>query len=435
MPAITTRSAKSAAPKPYSPPSTHQSQGGKRFACRAWWCGSTFSRRADMMKHIDTEHFGKRSYCTICNIVMKQDSNMSTHLNVHTLNRCTVCSCGRDFTDPSAYTKHRDTSGHEKGATHGKLRPSLIKGVKVQHVAGLAVTLEQLSDKTFKPPAFDTSFHLKGKPKPKAQEWYNPEDYVKLLEAPTIAAVQFNGISFADGPSVARHVVEPPAPVQTDIRVDELGINTDYSYDVDISQHPHQGTSASGYTKRQTPYPHNSFDSLSDVGSTQPRGTPHFTLSAPADTFNDTNNVDFFSHGHNNTSPNSINGYLPLPPQPSLEPYVQPGYWEVAPCPPPVPPPTFGMATPQQTSFEEMEFALGAQQQQQLWYPQQQQQLYPQQQQPLYPQQQQLLYPQQQQPLYPQQQQPWYPQMQPHPAHWANADTYNQTQHGTLETY
>lgn len=47
----------------FRPPASNSSKSRpgatKRVACLAWWCGSTFTRRADMMKHVGSEHFGK----------------------------------------------------------------------------------------------------------------------------------------------------------------------------------------------------------------------------------------------------------------------------------------------------------------------------------------------------------------------------------------
>lgn len=157
-------------------------------------------------------------------------------------NHCTLCSCGQGFTDPSACTRHRDATGHEEGITYRKPRPTIIEPVGVQHLAGLALTVEMISDPTFVPPSFDESYHLKGKPKPKAVEKYNSRDYLVTNKAdvPTIPSAQGTALSLVGEAPPARYreylPTECPTPVQTEISVDKLDLGADFSYDVELLQ-------------------------------------------------------------------------------------------------------------------------------------------------------------------------------------------------------
>ena len=213
-------------------------------------------------------------------------------------NHCTICSCGQGFTDPSAYTKHRDILGHEKGATHGKLRPTIVDGIKVQHIAGLNLTLETISNPTFVPPPFDASYHLKGMAKPKAQEKYNQLDYVTIeLPGPAIPSTTAAQPSPID--SVAKYQeAEAPTPMQTEIQVDKLGIDTNFSYDVVLPQESQDGQvvnpgAYSGCHDPSLPYPIDCPNTPLDDHFVPQQSTPccYSPLDAAANATYVTNNV------------------------------------------------------------------------------------------------------------------------------------------------
>ena len=112
----------------------------------------------------------------------------------------------------------------------------MMEGIKVQHIAGLALNLERISDPSFIPPDFDISYHLKGMPMSKGQEKYNQTDYVELPDAPTAPIMQLAAPLLAGGAAAEYCGTQPSVPEQTEIRVEELGINVDYSYDVELPQ-------------------------------------------------------------------------------------------------------------------------------------------------------------------------------------------------------
>ncbi|KAF9653652.1 hypothetical protein BDM02DRAFT_1645974 [Thelephora ganbajun] len=339
--------------------STPQPDGPKRFACRAWWCDSTFSRRADMLRHVDTEHFGERFYCIICCAVMKQKSNMCTHLNGHLANYCTICSCGQGFTDPSACKRHRDTTGHDEGVTHGKTRLILIEPVKLQHRIGSLLNLQMISDPSFIPPSFDKSYRLKGMPKPKAQEKYNPTDYL-IIESPDVPAVpstQATGTVLTARAPAAEYQeptpIERPVPVQTEIQVDELGINAKFSYDVELLQEPHYGqaNTRNAYTECQSSpatYPTYHSQTPSDGYHTLPdAGSPYLPYDSypTAVPYMPTNANSHYNH-YPEHYPVAINHYVSPQSQSFVEPDVQPKYWETLDPSQALNPPSWPMHTP-----------------------------------------------------------------------------------------
>lgn len=253
-------------------------------------------------------------------------------------NHCTICSCGQGFTDPSAYTRHRETFGHAKGVTHGKPRDAIIKGVKVQHVAGLQLNVDLISDPSFIPPHFDVSYHFKGVPKPKGQEKYNPVDYIELAETtPTVPSVQM--ASSAGGAPIEYDVSGPPAPVQTEIRVEELGINTNYSYDVELPQetHPDQVPNGNVYAEchdPQTPYPEHKF--------TQPIANWHHT------------GANWYPYGYQENHAVAIDHHFTHPSQQTTGPHVQPGYQDMHSLSQVSHHAPWSMPSPQYNFFEEM---------------------------------------------------------------------------------
>lgn len=378
-----------------------------------------------MMKHVGLEHFGRsviqnflslvsppphrirRAYCPICHIVMKQDSNLNTHLNAQYVsvailragdlqafsygNHCTLCACGEGFTDPSACTRHREATGHDKGITYRKVRPTITNPIKVQHRAGLALDLEMISNPSFIPPLFDESFHRKGMPKLKAQERYNAEDYVLIEQqkVPTIPSAQTTGVLFTDGALAAEYQepapLERPAPLQAEVQMDKLGLNIDFSYDVELPQEPQcsqiatenmytechrpltthptshsQPPSGGYYTPQEATYPYHPYSTMAPY---MPTGT------------------NFYPQQHPENYPVAFNGCFPAPPQSFVEPRVRPEYLEMV-CPSQissshlVPMPLFSFNMPHQCNFfEETGFGMPA--------PEQFQQLYDQQPQPL----------------------------------------------------
>lgn len=229
-------------------------------------------------------------------------------------NYCTVCSCGRGFKDPSAYTRHRETSGHSKGATHGKIRPTIVKGIKVQHVAGLALNLEIISNPSFVPPPFDASYHLKGIQKPKGQEKYNSNDYIELSEAPTVPSVQMAEPLSTVGAPVEYHRTKSPVPLQTEVEVGGLGVGTNYSYEVELPRDARCTRVANGdvYAERHDNHIYNP-QIPSGAHATHP------TVASPYPTTT--------CHP---TDANQENFYFPPPSQHSFQSQVQPEYQETS---------------------------------------------------------------------------------------------------------
>ena len=99
-----------------------------------------------------------------------------------------------------------------------------------------------ISDPNFVPPSFDRSYHLKGMPKPKAYEKFNSRDYLVAEQAgvPTIPSAQAPGISLAGAAPPTEYQELPPTeyhvPTQTEIQVDKLGLDVNFSYDVELPQ-------------------------------------------------------------------------------------------------------------------------------------------------------------------------------------------------------
>lgn len=137
------------------------------------------------------------------------------------------------------------------------IRPTIVEGVKVQHIAGLTLDLAMISNPSFIPPLFDTSYHFKGMPKPKGQEKYNPDDYIELHESPTTPVAQTTAPLFTAGVPVQYHGNEPAVPVETEIQVERLGFVPNYSYDVELLQEA-QVPAQPEY--RVTTYPSLAFD-------------------------------------------------------------------------------------------------------------------------------------------------------------------------------
>lgn len=114
--------------------------------------------------------------------------------------------------------------------------------IKIQHLAGLTLTVDMIADPAFVPPKFDDSYHRRGLSRLKEQEKYNPIEYLWIdqIGAPTAPSTQATGMLSTDGTPAAQYQ-EPPAPPlpQTDIWVEDFHFNIDLSYEVELSQdHP-----------------------------------------------------------------------------------------------------------------------------------------------------------------------------------------------------
>lgn len=273
---------------------------------------------------------------------------MSTHLNAQYVsiailwtrglrafslkNRCTLCSCGRSFTDPSACTRHREATGHEKGSTHGKIRPTTIKPVKIQHLAGLSLDFEMISDPNFIPPPFDESFHLKGMPKQKAQEKYDSNNYVTIGSGvPNIPSTQMTEILLINGAPAAEYQesvqIERRAPAHTEIQMDKLGLNVDFSYDVELPREPRysRGISQNPYTEcHGSSIAHNRCHQLPFDGYYTPPDANPLHHSYPAAAPYITTDANFYPQQYPENYPMAVTDHFPAPPQPVAEPHPSP---------------------------------------------------------------------------------------------------------------
>ena len=273
---------------------------------------------------------------------------MSTHLNAQYVsvailwtrglrasslkNRCTLCSCGQSFTDPSACTRHREATGHEKGSTYGKIRPTTIRPVKIQHLAGLSLNLEKISDPNFIPPPFDESFHLKGMPKQKAQEKYDSNNYVTIGSgAPNIPSTQMTEILLINGAPVAEYQetvpIERRAPAHTEIQVDKLDLNVDFSYDVELPREPQcsQGISQNPYTEYHgSSITHTRRHQLPSDGYYTPPEVNPLPPSYPATTLHVATDANFCPQQYPENYPTAVTDHFPAPPQPVAEPHPSP---------------------------------------------------------------------------------------------------------------
>ena len=152
-------------------------------------------------------------------------------------NYCTVCSCGRRFTDPSVYTKHRENLRHTRGPTHGRVRPTPVKGVRIQHLAGVGLTFEEIADPSFIPPAFDTSYHFQGRPKPRGREEYRSSQYVELTESTAVPSVQ---TAEPQGSGGALDGTEHLAPAQNEVQVEEREVHYNQISDPNVHAECHR---------------------------------------------------------------------------------------------------------------------------------------------------------------------------------------------------
>lgn len=251
-----------------------------------------------------------------------------------------------------------------------------MKGVKVQHLAGLSLTLEMISDPGFIPPMFDESYYLKGMPKPKAQEKYNPTDYLVIEPpgAPTIASAQANGTLLTDGTPAAEYQeptpTEHPAPAQTEIQVDKLGLHADFSYDMELPKEPQydQVATANVYTECHEPpvtYPTRHPQPPPDGYYTPPEAISSYH-SYPTTIPRMFTDASVYPRQYPENHRMVINNYRPSPPQLFAEPHIRPEYLETlypsqASNPPSwlMPPPPLGMP-PHHNYFEEMGFGMPA---------------------------------------------------------------------------
>lgn len=221
-----------------------------------------------------------------------------------------------------------------------------------------------IADPNFIPPLFDESYHLKGMRKPKAQEKYNSTDYLvaekpddSVAEMPAVPTAQTAG----DPPTDQTHLAEYheptptayPAPAQTEIQVDKLGLNVDFSYDVELLQEPQYGqvTATNVYSEHHMlPATHPTYDSQTHSGGyyTSPGAIPTY-YPYPAVTSYTLANANLHSHPYPGSYPVAVNNYIPQQPQSFVELHDQPEYlemfsnWQVAYPPCPVPPPSLEM--------------------------------------------------------------------------------------------
>lgn len=199
-------------------------------------------------------------------------------------------------------------------------------------MAGLAVTVEMISDPSFIPPPFDLSYHRKGMSKPKAQEKFNSADYLitDRARAPNIPSAQAAVFSPEDVVSTSKYQEPPtesPAVPQTNIQVEDLGFNVELSYDVELPQEPRydQVPIINAYPGSPSDYP--TYDSQTPPNDhyTPMMPIPHrYSHSAiiphmPA-------GANPYPQPHSTNYATGISYHLPPPPWPFSGPHVPPEY-------------------------------------------------------------------------------------------------------------
>lgn len=207
----------------------------------------------------------------------------------------------------------------------------IIKGIKIQHIAGTTLNYNMISHPSFVPPLFDTSYHLKGRPKSKGQEKYDPNVYIESPspEATNVPNVQITEPSSIGGTPI-KYQAEPPVPVQTKIQVEELGIDANYSYDVELPQEAlyDQASNVNANTEYHSslnPYPfHDSQISFDHHFIPPGVVSPHSTITCHLTGANQ------YPQQYQTNFPVAIDN-CGLP-QPFAEFHVQSGYWDT-PCP------------------------------------------------------------------------------------------------------
>lgn len=258
-----------------------------------------------------------------------------------------------------------------------------MKGIEVQHLAGVSLTLEMISNRGFVPPLYDESYHLKGMPKPKGQEKYNPTEYLVIERpgTPTIPSTQATGTLLTDGAPAAEYQgptpVEPPTPAQTEIQVDKLGLHADFSYDMELPQEPQHGqvSTANMCTEYHEPpatYPICHSQPPSDSYYTPPEAIPSDHSYPTAIPHVLTNASVYPPYQYPENYPVANSSYRPLPPQPFAEPYARPADLGTVYPPQASKPPSWSMP-PHHNFFEEVGFGMRVNEQLQQHHNQQQQ--------------------------------------------------------------
>jgi hypothetical protein len=231
-----------------------------------------------------------------------------------------------------------------------------------------------ISNPNFIPPSFDESFHFKGMPKQKAQEKYNPKDYVFIgPRDPAMPSAQATGIFLTDGVPAAQYqepaLIECGAPAHTVIQMDQLDLGTNFSYDVELPREPQHSQDISPnihpdfYRSSAATYLPHYTQAPSDGYYTPPEATPsHY--SYPTGVPHITTNADLYPQQYPENHPAAVDDYFPPPPQPLVEPHHQPEYSEVLhhsqvsdPQSVPITPHSLDMP-PQHDFFEEMGFGM-----------------------------------------------------------------------------
>jgi hypothetical protein len=201
------------------------------------------------------------------------------------------------------------------------IRPTIVKGIRVQHIAGQSLDLEKISNPSFVPPIFDTSYHFKGMSKPKGQEKYDPDDFIELHDAPTFPIMQLaEPLLTVGAPVEYRGTEPPPVPVKTEFQMEGLGIDANYSYDVELPQKAQHEQVSNPYDPLIS-YPVCDSEIPSNGYFTQP-GTifPH-----PIATRHHTD-ANQSSHQYQENYAVALT-HLPPPPQTFTVPHVQQEYW------------------------------------------------------------------------------------------------------------
>lgn len=198
-------------------------------------------------------------------------------------------------------------------------------------MAGLALNLEMISNPSFVPPAFDESYHRRGFSKVKGQEKYNRGEYVIIQQGvPTVPSAQETGTLLTDGAPTAEYVPTEPyyTPAHTEIQMEKLGLNVDFSYDVELEPQYSQGISPNAYTEcHGSSATHQFFHAQPSEGYyTPPQAIPYsYPAGASPHMAADAN---FYSNQYQGSYPMAVSNYFPAPPQPFAEAHIQLGYSE-----------------------------------------------------------------------------------------------------------
>ena len=226
-----------------------------------------------------------------------------------------------------------------------------------------------ISDPSFVPPAFDESFYRRGLSKPKGQEKYSRGEYVILHHGVPIGpSAQEAGILLTDGAPAAEYresvSTEPHAPAHTEIQMDKLGLNVEFSYDVELEPQYSQGISPNAYNEcHGSSATHNIFHPQPSEGYYTPPEAIPFQYSYPTAAPHMAAYDSFHPHQYQGSYPMGVGDYSPVPPHSFTETHIQPEYSEVfypsqVPNPHPlqISPPS--LDTPHHDLFGEMGFGM-----------------------------------------------------------------------------